>query len=178
MRFTEAPRVELLYDATKVTFTVDNRDRRQVLDLVDKIDTKRDYDLEAKVHRNKRSLDANGYLWVLIQKLAVRLNMRPTEVYRRLIQESSNYTVVPIREDAIDQWSRVWTSNGSGWLTEDMGACRNVKGYHNIKCYYGSSTYDSKQMSQLLDIVIEECKAQGIEYMSENELARLKAEWQ
>lgn len=178
MRFKEEPRVELLYDCTRLTLTVDNQDRRAILDIVDSIDTKRDYDIAVTIHRNKRSLDANGYLWVLVKKIAVRLNMRPTEVYRRLIQESSNYEIVPIREDAIEQWNRVWTSNGTGWLTEDMGACRNTKGYHNIKCYYGSSTYDSKQMSQLLDIVIEECKSQGIEYLSDEELARLKAEWQ
>jgi len=178
VKFIEQPRVELLYDRTRLTLTVDNKSRREILDMIDKIDIKNDYDLSVDIHRNKRSLDANGYLWVLIRKIAVRLNMRPTEVYRRLIQESTNYTIVPIREDAIGEWNRIWSSHGTGWLTEDMGACRNTAGYHNIKCFYGSSTYDSKQMSQLLDIVIEECKAQGIEYMSDEELARLKAEWQ
>ena len=43
--------------------------------------------------------------------------------------------------------------------------------------YYGSSTYDSAQMSRLIDLVVQECQAQGIETKTPEELALLKEDW-
>lgn len=42
-----------------------------------------------------------------------------------------------------------------------------------MRFFYGSSSYDTKEMARLIDEVVEECKAQGIETMSKNELDNL-----
>ena len=47
----------------------------------------------------------------------------------------------------------------------------------NVVLYYGSSEYDTAQMSRLLDAIIREAKLQNIETATPEELARLKENW-
>lgn len=125
----------------------------------------------------KRSLDANAYAWVLIGKLATRLNVTKEEVYRQVIKDVGAYSVQPIKAEAVAEWKYIWTSRGLGWLCEDIGRCRNTPGYRNIICYYGSSVYDTQQMSKFIDEIVFECKELGIETMTPEELQRLKDAW-
>ena len=138
----------------------------------------RDYDLTIKEHRKKRSLDANAYAWVLIGELAKVKRISPDEVYRQAITDiGGNYEVIPIREEAADHFRRVWESNGIGWMCQDMGRSK-IPGYRNLRAYYGSSVYDTEQMSRLIDNLIQDCKALGIETLTPDKLALLKEEWQ
>lgn len=143
----------------------------------------RKYSLQIKEHRNMRSLDANAYCWVLLDQLAVELSkdgptVSPEDVYRSLIPHvGGNSEVLPVREDAIKEWTKTWGEGRTGWICEDMGPCRKLKGYHYVRCFYGSSVYDSKQMSRLIDLVVQECEQIGIETVPPAELERLKEEW-
>lgn len=141
--------------------------------------TKKDkkYVAEVKEFREKRSLDANAYAWVLIGKLSGKLELSPEEVYRAAIRDvGNNYEVMPIRNDALERWKVIWQSNGLGWLCEEIGPSK-LDGYTNVRSFYGSSAYDRAQMSRLINIIVQDCKAQGIETMTPAELARLTEEW-
>ncbi len=52
-----------------------------------------------------------------------------------------------------------------------------IEGCVNVVLYYGSSTYDTKQMSSLIDQLIFDAKELGIETATPQELARYKEEW-
>ena len=135
------------------------------------------YDLEVKEHRKKRSLDANAYAWVLINKLADVMRIPPTEVYRQAIQDiSGNSEVIPIRDDAWVQFKIAWVHNGLGWICKDMGKSK-IPGYRNLMVYYGSSVYDTKQMSDLIDHLVQDCKALDIETLPPDKLALLMEDW-
>ena len=135
------------------------------------------YDLEVKEHRKKRSLDANAYAWVLINKIADALRITPIEIYRQAIQNiGGNYEVIPIKAEAADHFKRVWEAKGLGWPCVDMGKSK-IEGYRNLRAYYGSSTYDTRQMSQLIDNLVQDCKALDIETMTPDKLALLMEEW-
>jgi hypothetical protein len=136
------------------------------------------YDAEIKIHRERRSLDANAYFWELAGKLAAKLRVSPEEVYRQYIPDvADNYVIVPVREDLIEHWDKVWCSGHIGRITDDLGPCRRTPGYHNIRCYLGSSDYNSEQMSRLIDLVVADCKEQGIETATPEEIARMEAEY-
>lgn len=141
----------------------------------------RKYVAEIKEYREKRSLDANAYCWVLLGKLAAKLStpkvpVTPEQVYRQAIRDvGDNYEVTPIRDEALDRWKQIWQSNGIGWICEEFPS--KIEGYTNVRNFYGSSVYDKAQMSRLIDIIVEECKLQGIETMTPVELARLTEEW-
>lgn len=135
------------------------------------------YDLEVKEHRKKRSLDANAYCWVLINKLADVMRIPPTEVYRQAIQDiSGNSEIIPIKEEAVEQFKQAWSHNGLGWLCRDMGKSK-ISGYRNLMVYYGSSVYDTKQMSELIDHLVQDCKALEIETLTPDKLSMLMEEW-
>lgn len=131
------------------------------------------YDLEIKEHRQKRSLDANAYSWVLINKIADALRLTPKEVYRQAIQDiAGNHEIIPIKTEAADKFKQVWESQGLGWPCVDIGRSK-IDGYRNMKAYYGSSTYDTRQMSLLIDHLIQDCKALDIETLPPDKLALL-----
>ena len=136
------------------------------------------YDLEVKEHREKRSLDANAMAWKLLGELSAVMRIPPDEIYREYIRDvGDNYEIVPVKEDHIKDWDRIWCGDHYGRATVDMGECRTIPGYHYIKSYIGSSDYDTYQMSRLLDLIITDCKQVGIDVMSERERSILLEEW-
>ena len=135
------------------------------------------YDLEVKEHRKKRSLDANAYAWVLINKIADALRITPKEIYRQAIQNvGGNYEVIPIKAEAADHFKQIWEAQGLGWPCVDMGKSK-IDGYRNLRAYYGSSTYDTRQMAQLIDNLVQDCKALDIETLTPDKLALLMEGW-
>lgn len=141
--------------------------------------TKKDraYDLTIKEHRKKRSLDANAYFWELVGQLADVLRITPKEIYRQAIQNiGGNYEVVPIKEEAVNRFKEIWENQGIGWPCIDMGPSK-LTGYRNLRAYYGSSTYDTRQMSMLIDNIVQDCKAVGIETRSREDIDSLLGGW-
>lgn len=137
----------------------------------------RDYDLTIKEHREKRSLDANAYAWVLMGKLAAAMHIKPVEVYRQqIVGVGDNFTPMCVREKDVNRFVSSWERNGLGWIVQDLGVSQ-VPGCRNLAAYHGSSTYDTQQMSQLIDNIVQDCKALGIETLTPDKLALLKEEW-
>lgn len=135
------------------------------------------YDLEVKEHRKKRSLDANAYAWVLINKIADALRITPKEIYRQAIQNvGGNYEILPVKAEAAEHFKQVWEAQGLGWPCVDMGKSK-IDGYRNLRAYYGSSTYSTTQMAQLIDILLQDCRALDIEVKSEEEIASIMGAW-
>lgn len=136
------------------------------------------YDLEIKEHREKRSSDANAKAWALLRDLAAVMRIPSVEIYRNYVRDIGDvYEIVPVRTEHIKDWERIWCSGHIGRSIVDMGECRTLPGYHNIKSYIGSSDYDTKQMARFLDLIIQDCKQLGIETLSEREKSLLLEEW-
>ena len=135
------------------------------------------YVADIKEYRERRSLDANAYMWVLVGKLSGKLGLPPEEIYRAAIRDvGDNYEVMPVRNDALERWKAIWQSNGLGWLCEEIGPSK-LDGYTNVRNFYGSSAYDKAQMSRLINNIVQDCRAQCIETLTPAELARLTEEW-
>ncbi|MBR2776953.1 MAG: hypothetical protein IKD75_07615 [Prevotella sp.] len=131
-----------------------------------------DINLTVKKYRKPRSKDANAYAWVIIDKIAEALSITKVEVYRRAIRDIGGVSeIVCVRDAAIQRLRDGWEHNGIGWQTETMPS--KIEGCTNVILYYGSSTYDTKQMSTLIDHLVTDAKALGIETMSPEELASL-----
>lgn len=131
--------------------------------------------VEIKKYRNKRSLDANAYMWVLISKLEEKLNVSKDIIYKDAIRNIGVYEVIPVKNEAVDRFIEAWTKNGLGWVCETTKS--KLEGYTNILAYYGSSTYNTAEMSRLIDLIVQECKQLNIETMSKPELDSLIESW-
>lgn len=153
---------------------------KQRLTLELDADFREDYDalhdstveVTVKKYRKGRSLDANAYAWVLIDKIARRLRLSKAEVYRNTIRTIGGVSeTVCVVDKAVDRLCQVWSRNGLGWQTETFPS--KIEGCTNVILYYGSSSYDTEQMSALIDFLVQECKALGIETMPPEELESL-----
>lgn len=134
-----------------------------------------DVEISIKKFRPRRSLDANAYMWVLIGKLSEKLGIPPTEIYQQIIPNvGGNSETVCIPTKGVERLRKSWEHNGKGWVSETMPS--KLEGCTNVILYFGSSTYDSVQMSRLIDLVVQECKQLGIETATPQELERYKEE--
>lgn len=144
--------------------------------ILDELKSGKDYDVEIKEHREKRSLDANAYFWVLADRLAEKTQIPKTDIYRSYIREiGGNNETVCITDKGVDKLRREWERNGDGWLTSTMPS--KLPGCTNVVLYYGSSTYDTAQMSRLIDMAVQDCVEQGIETLPPEKLAGMMEEW-
>ena len=120
-----------------------------------------DVDVEIKKHREKRSLDSNGLLWCCCREIGQALGITDVEVYRKAVADAGEYEHLPIKAVAVDTFSRRWESKGLGWFVQVVDDSK-LKGYKLVKAYYGSSTYDTNEMSKLLDYVVDEARQIGL----------------
>ena len=134
------------------------------------------YEATIKQYRERRSLDANAYCFVLIDKLAEKLGLTKEEVYRRAVKEiGGNSDIVCVKSEAVESLCSGWSKNGLGWQTETFPS--KLDGCTNVILYYGSSTYDQAQMSLLIKHIVEDCQAVGIDTRTPDEIARLVSLW-
>jgi hypothetical protein len=125
-----------------------------------------------KEYRQKRSLDANAYFWTLCDKVAEKLNTSKEEIYKEKIKECGVFEIVPLRNDAVERYTAMWGKNGLGWFCEVLGASK-LQGYTNVITYFGSSTYNSKEMSRIVESIVEDCRELKIPTVDENELLKM-----
>lgn len=128
---------------------------------------------DIKEHKEKRSLKANDYCWVLCTKIAQ--SMRPPltkeEVYLKALKEYGQDIIVTLpAEVEIQGYFKYFE-----WLEDDLIDEQIVSRY---LVYKGSSEYDSKEMSILIDGLVRDAQELGIETLPPAEIERMKQQWQ
>lgn len=148
----------------------------EIASYIDSLDDDKEYKLEVKEHKQKRSLNSNSYAWTLLDKLAEKLRMAKTDLYRSYIKEiGGNNYLVCCTDIAVNDLCRDWESKGLGWITETEPS--KLSGCTNVRLYYGSSAYDTAQMSRLIELIVQDCKENDIPTYDPDELQRLCEEW-
>lgn len=144
-------------------------------DITASIDKIRDklLNLTAKIHREKRSLDANAYAWVLMQKIAEAIHTDKWSVYLMMLERYSPvFTHIIVRPEAVERVKGEWRT------VKVLGPIQvNGSSGIQLQCYFGSSTFDSKEMASFIDGIVSDCKEMGIETLSPDEIERMRREW-
>ena len=120
--------------------------------------------------REKRSLDSNSYMWLLLTQMALKLNSTKEEVYEEML----NRYGVEFRDD---DGGLVAVGVKKGLDLKKAGHWKHYKDDGSIAYWYllkGTSEYDTAEMSAFLDRVIEEAKELGIDTATPDEIARMK----
>lgn len=122
---------------------------------------------EVKQVRKRRSLTANAYYWVMLNKLARKLQLPDSEVHMNMLREYGTCEVFSLSMAVNpDEWFRYWDALMTDW---DGSEERQV-----IKVYKGSSSMDSAEFAHLVNGMRDECEAQGLDVMTPSELASLR----
>lgn len=168
-RAENKPKIAVLLDGQiEITFTASKSVLRALDGLPDK-----PLAVTVKEFRQKRTLSQNAYLWVLLDKLAEKVNRSKEDIYKIYIKDFGVFEYLPIKNEAVDRFISCWSKNGIGWFTDDLGESK-LDGYTKLIAYYGSSTYNSKEMARLIDAVIQDCEEQGIQTMPLSEFMHLQ----
>lgn len=161
----------------KTLLTLEINEKEAAKQMFDELHEAEKLSIEIKKYRKKRSLDANAYAWVLMDKLAAKTGIPKTEIYRSYIKEiGGNSDTICLINKAVDKVCEGWERNGIGWQTDTMPS--KIDGCTNVILYYGSSTYDTEQMKRLIDIIIQDCEEQGIPTATPDEIANMLSLWE
>lgn len=133
-----------------------------------------------KPWKKKRSLDANAYYWQLVTKLADKLNISKPHLHNILLRRYGQiefidgkmiYLVLPDSDDGSRQADEAETYHIKP--TSEVKQGMDGMMYRTYLMLRGSSTYNTKEMSGLIEGLVSECKEQGIETIPPKELERM-----
>lgn len=162
------------FGSTKLLVDIEGRLSAAEMDAIHSAD--RPWRLALKPWRERRSLDANAYCFVLIHKIAEATGDSVSSIYRKAIKEIGGVShAVCVMDNAVDALVDGWCRNGLGWQTEVMPS--KLPGCKNVILYYGSSTYDTDQMRRLIDYIIQDCEGLGIETKTPEQIESMLALW-
>jgi hypothetical protein len=126
---------------------------------------------EIKPYRQKRSLNANAYAWVLINEMANRLRTSKDEVYQEMLKRYGQSKVISVLSEIdISRFVKYYEEIGKGHV--------EGKEFTHYRCFIGSSEYDSREMAILIDGIVDEAQALGIDTLPTTAVERMKALWQ
>lgn len=136
--------------------------------------------ITTKQYQKKRSLDANAYYWQLVTKLADCLSVSRPYLHNQMLRRHGQqeiidgkliYLFVPDNDAGERQMDEAETFHAEP--TSEVKFDSNGVGYRTYIMLRGSSTYDTKEMSSLINGLVEDCKEQGIETLAPEELERM-----
>jgi len=125
-----------------------------------------------KKFKKKRSISVNAYMWVLINKMAIKLKSTDEEIYIEMLKKYGTRDYVAALETAEPILKRVYK------IVEPIkdSTINDVKS-KTYRLIRGSSTYDVEEMKILVDGVVFEAKELEIETMTPNEINQLIEKW-
>lgn len=139
----------------------------------------KDHDITVDIKKasKPRSLEANRYAWVLIDKLAEVTGEKISDVYRNAIREIGGVAeYYGVKEEAYAEFCRLWTDGHLGRQVEKIPGSTKP-GWVNVKAWKGSSDFTSAQMARFIDSLIQDAEAQGIPTIPDKEVERMVAQW-
>lgn len=142
----------------------------------------RDIEISVDIPRKKRSLNANAYMWELCTLIADKMSDDGTlttkeDVYRHSVKEVGVFKDIPMLNEGAETLQKSWSLHGVGWFCEIVDYLTGNIGFL-VRCYYGSSTYNTKQMSRLIDCLIQDCDSLGIDHRTPEEINNLLSLWE
>lgn len=141
--------------------------------------------ITVKLWRDKRSLDANSYYWVLLSRLAEAVGISKPRAHNLMLRKYGQnlvidsqiaFLVIPDTEEAEE--TALEAESFHIRPTSQVKQGKDGKMYRTYTVLAGSSTYDTKEMSELINGLVSECKEQGIETLTPDELARMMKDYE
>lgn len=167
----------------KATLTLTINEKQSAMNMYDELNAAEKLSFKIDKYREKRSLDANSYFWLLAGKLAEvlsdeKVKYTKEDIYRNAIKEIGVYKDFQgLSPTDAKTLRHAWEMLGTGWLTEQVDYMPDGDNVI-VRCYYGSSQYNTKQMSRLIDNIVQDCEAAGVETKTPDQIAEMLSLWE
>lgn len=159
----------LLTGKTTFTFSTDSETAAEELERL------QDKDLRVKAvqYRRKRSLSANALFWACVGKIATATRADKWDVYLQLLKDYGKYTYIVCRPSMVDAVRSQWRES-MVWNSVDVNGEEAVQ----MLCFFGSSSYNTKEMSVLIDGAIETMKELGLDLPMPQDIKTALEQWE
>lgn len=157
--------IDLMSRHQKLEIEVDSDIRKEY----DKLKDKEKLRIRIVQYRKKRSLDANAYYWTLLTKFADVIGLSNPEAHNMMLRGYGQseifdgkavYVTIPDTEEAEKKVNNATDYHLAPTSQVRMG--NDDVMYRTYRLLRGSRTYDTKEMSCLIDGLITCCKEAGI----------------
>ena len=126
--------------------------------------------------KKKRSKNANSYAWQLISEIAAKIGQTKENVYRYEVANIGGIsTTLRIKKDAYKDFRAAFVQGHIGRRVDIIGDLADM---YDIMVTYGSSDFDTAQMSRLIDAILQDCKTLEIPTYDDERIEALIAEWE
>lgn len=143
-------------------------------DILNKVDPNKQYAIELKEVRKRRSLSANAYCWVLCNEISKVLSreayVSKEEIYQKAVRDAGMFNYILVKTADVQEIMRKWSRNGLGWQAVEAGQLGDNT---TLLLYCGSSAYNSAEMSRLIDCLVDEARRLGIPVIESDEIRSL-----
>ena len=158
------------FKTNKPQLTLEINERNDFEMLVDEMRDKDKLSIEVKPYRERRSLNANAYAWLLIGQIADAVRASKDEIYLKCLKRYGQSELISVLSHVpVEHYVKYYEEAGESKL--------NGKDFTHYRVYKGSSEFDTREMSIFIDGVVSEAKELGIQTETPNQLAEMKARW-
>ena len=149
----------------KITLEIDSRYLQRLETFKEK-----ELELNIKEYKEVRNNQANSYMWVILQEMADILKTTKEDLYKKYIKEKGLFRIIKVNNNAVNTMTKIWNDRGLGWFTDIANQGEDDT---ELILYYGTSSYDTKQMSVFISYICEDAKELGIDTTTLEEQQRL-----
>ena len=128
--------------------------------------------VEIKKPSQKRSKDSNSYFWTLCEDLADEWGVDKEAAYVEMLLRFGKFTHIIVKPEAVDRVRREWRASevyGTVLVNGEEGV--------QIRCCYGSHTYDQSEMNKLILGTVRVCEENNICTKTPDEIAEMNSRW-
>ena len=158
------------FKTNKPLLMLEINERNDFEALVDDMRDKEKLSIEVKPYRERRSLNANAYAWKLIGEIADVVRAGKDEIYFKMLQRYGQSELISVLAHIpVGCYFKYYREAGESTL--------NGKDFKHYRVYKGSSEFDTREMSILIDGIVSEAKELGIQTDTPDQIAQMKARW-
>jgi hypothetical protein len=121
---------------------------------------------EVKEYKEKRNLDQNAKYWKLLNELALTLKVGVEELHFKMLKDYSQRYEILVPKDI--------KLRGIDYYEKKSKIIRNGQEFIVYQIFTPSHELNTREFALLLQGLCDECKEQGIETLSPNELKKLE----
>ena len=149
--------------------------------IAERVQNGKQYTVEIKEYRQKRSLDQNAMYWSVLTTFAKDLGISNNYAHNMMLRrygqlerygEELVYVFLPDTEEAAKKAEEAETYHLKPTSSTKQGKDGTYRAYMLLR---GSKTYDTAEFKRLLDGLLDECKQMGLDVLTEQERALLNA---
>lgn len=144
----------------------------QLFEVAQELTKGKQFDVEIKEHREKRSINSNNYSWALQDKIAKQLNTSIDAIHEQMVLRYGVLETISVKEIAWESVKREFE------YCKEIGRSKlNGTTYVHARIGVGTHHYNTKEMSQFINGVVNEAKDLGIETLDEIQLKQMVDRW-